>query len=101
MAGVRVGPAASVRPGSLRAFDVAGTDVCIANAGGRFYAIGDTCTHRGCSLADGDLDGTILQCACHGSRFDVTTGAVVRGPAERPEPSYRVTVDGTDLFVET
>ena len=52
------------------------------------------------SLADGELDGTTLTCACHGSRFDITSGAVVRGPAERPVRSRAVRVEGADLLAE-
>ena len=60
------------------------TRITIANVAGTLSAIDDTCTHRGCSLGDGKLDGSTVQCACHGSRFDVTSGAVVHGPAEDP-----------------
>ena len=64
------------------------TRIALANVAGTIFAIDDTCTHKGCSLGDGKLDGSTVQCACHGSRFDVTSGAVVRGPAEDPVRSY-------------
>ena len=38
----------------LTAFDVSGTRIAVASVGDAFYAFGDTCTHRGCSLAEGD-----------------------------------------------
>ncbi len=76
------------------------TRITLANVAGTFYAIDDTCTHRGCSLGDGKLDASTLQCACHGSRFDVTTGAVVRGPAEDPVRSYPVHVDNGEVQVD-
>jgi len=72
----------------------------LANVAGTIFAIDDTCTHRGCSLGDGKLDGSTLQCACHGSRFDVTTGAVVGGPAEDPVQSYPVTVANGEVQVD-
>jgi nitrite reductase/ring-hydroxylating ferredoxin subunit len=65
--------------------------VAVANVGGELHAFDDTCTHRGCSLAQGTLEGTVVTCPCHGSQFDVTTGAVVRGPAT--EPVKVVTLD--------
>jgi nitrite reductase/ring-hydroxylating ferredoxin subunit len=74
--------------------------ITLANVAGTLYAIDDTCTHRGCSLGDGKLDGSTLQCACHGSRFDVTSGAVVRGPAEDPVRSYPVQVANGDVQVD-
>jgi nitrite reductase/ring-hydroxylating ferredoxin subunit len=84
----------------LAAFDVSGTRIAIANVAGAFYAFGDTCTHQGCSLAEGDLEATIVTCPCHGSQFDVTTGDVVRGPAGEPVRSYPVRLEGDALRVE-
>ncbi len=96
----RVGSSTAVAPGKIIAFRVAGTAIAVANVGGRLYAFDDACTHQHCSLADGDLDGTIVECACHGSRFDVTTGALVRGPAQSPVRAHGVAVEGADLLVE-
>jgi nitrite reductase/ring-hydroxylating ferredoxin subunit len=98
---VRVGNSKDVVAGTMHVFDVGGTKVNVTNAGGAFYAFDDTCTHMGCSLAKGKLDGTTVTCPCHGSQFDVTTGAVLRGPAQRPERSRSVQVEGGDLFVES
>jgi nitrite reductase/ring-hydroxylating ferredoxin subunit len=77
-----------------------GTRITLANVAGTIFAIDDTCTHRGCSLGDGKLDGSTVQCACHGSRFDVTSGAVVRGPAEDPVRSYPVQIAGGEVQVD-
>lgn len=96
----RVGSATAVGEGRLKAFDVGGTAVAVANAGGRLFGFDNTCTHLGCSLADGNLEGTVVECPCHGSKFDVTTGAVVRGPAQKPVRPHPVTIEGADLFVE-
>ena len=96
----RVGSSTTVAPGKIVAFRVAGTAVAVANVGGQLYAFDDACTHQHCSLADGELDGAIVECACHGSRFDVTTGALVRGPAQSPVRSHAVAVEGADLLVE-
>jgi nitrite reductase/ring-hydroxylating ferredoxin subunit len=77
-----------------------GRRITLANVAGTIFAIDDTCTHRGCSLGDGKLDGSTVQCACHGSRFDVTSGAVVRGPAEDPLRSYPVHVVSGEVQVD-
>lgn len=95
-----VGNATDVQPGTMRAYEVGGTKVTVAEAAGSLYAFDDTCTHMGCSLARGTLDGTTVTCACHGSQFDVTTGAVLRGPAARPVRARKVEVAGDDLTVE-
>jgi nitrite reductase/ring-hydroxylating ferredoxin subunit len=84
----------------LAAFSVGGNRVAIAKVGDAFYAIDDTCTHQGCSLADGDLEETTVTCPCHGSQFNVTTGEVLRGPAREPVRSYPVRLDGSALQVE-
>lgn len=96
----RIGSSGDVIAGQMRAFDVAGTKVTVANVDGHVYAFDDTCTHLGCSLAGGKLNGTTVTCPCHGSQFDVTSGAVVRGPARRPVRSRLVQAQGEDLLAE-
>jgi nitrite reductase/ring-hydroxylating ferredoxin subunit len=97
---VRVGSSKDVAAGQMRVFDVAGTKVTVARTNGHLYAFDDTCTHMACSLAKGKLDGTTVTCACHGSQFDVTSGAVLRGPARRPVRSRFVQVEAEDLLIE-
>jgi 3-phenylpropionate/trans-cinnamate dioxygenase ferredoxin component len=97
---VRIGTTTDVADGQMRVFDVAGTKVNVANASGHLYAFDDTCTHMGCSLARGELEGTTVTCACHGSQFDVTSGAVLRGPAQRPVRSRPLQVEGEELLAE-
>ncbi|MEX0784113.1 MAG: Rieske 2Fe-2S domain-containing protein [Dehalococcoidia bacterium] len=97
---VPIGKVADVADGQMRAFDVEGTPVTVANTGGQLYAFDDTCTHLRCSLAQGALDGTTVTCACHRSEFDVTSGAVVRGPAREPVRSRKVQVEGDNLMAE-
>ena len=97
---VRLGDLNSVPEGEMRVFDLEGSKVNVAHAAGGVYAFDDTCTHMGCSLANGDLDGTTVTCACHGSQFDVTTGAVLRGPAQRPVRSVLLTVEDGQILAE-
>jgi cytochrome b6-f complex iron-sulfur subunit len=52
------------------------------------------CTHQGCAVAPA---GKQLNCPCHGSVFDVTTGAVLNGPASRPLPAVKVAISGTNI----
>ena len=49
------------------------------------------CTHQGCPVTE-VRDGTIL-CPCHGSRFDITDGSVVEGPARRPLARWRFVIE--------
>jgi Rieske Fe-S protein len=62
---------------------------------GDFKAFSAVCTHQGCIVAD-VRDGTIL-CACHGSRFAITDGAVEQGPATKPLPEKRIAVQGNSV----
>jgi nitrite reductase/ring-hydroxylating ferredoxin subunit len=98
---VRVGKATDVETGQLRVFQVEARPVTVANVGGRLYAFDDTCTHQGCSLAEGELEQSTVTCPCHGSQFDVTSGEVLRGPADEPVGSRAVEVQGLDLLVGT
>ena len=55
------------------------------------HALHDRCSHRGCSLTDmGEVDGHIVTCNCHGSKFDLRDGSVQQGPATTHQPSYDV-----------
>ena len=86
---------------SVKAIDVRGTRIAVANVGGTYYAFDDACTHEQCSLADeGELHGTTLTCTCHGSEFDVRTGKVLAPPATMPVKVYPVRVLGEALQIE-
>src|SRR6187431_2671568 len=87
--------------GSVKAIDVRGTRIAVANVGGTYYAFDDACTHEECSLAEeGELAGTTLTCTCHGSEFDVRTGKVLASPATLPLKVYPVQVAGDSLQIE-
>jgi nitrite reductase/ring-hydroxylating ferredoxin subunit len=66
--------------------------ISIARVTDRLYAFDDlcTCSPAACPLSAGLLTGTTIMCQCHGSRFDVTTGAVINGPATRALHVYEV-----------
>lgn len=66
------------------------TPVLLLKDGELIFAIHDRCSHRGCSLTDGEVDGEEIVCACHGSRFDRRDGSVKRGPATAPQPAFQV-----------
>jgi nitrite reductase/ring-hydroxylating ferredoxin subunit len=94
-----IGKVSDVAPGHLVAVDVNGEQVAVANVEGHLYAIGDTCTHRGCSLAEGELSGAVVTCHCHGGQFDVTNGEVVGGPPREPEKTYSVQLTGDEFRI--
>jgi nitrite reductase/ring-hydroxylating ferredoxin subunit len=101
MAGfVVVGRVDDLAEGGMGAFDVRGNRIAVANVNGAFHAFDDTCTHMGCSLAEGDLEETTVICPCHGSEFDVRSGAVLQGPAREPVETYETRVEGDSLEIE-
>lgn len=73
----------------------------IAAADGAWYAVEDRCTHAGCAFSEeADLAGHDIICNCHGSEFDIRTGAVLRGPAEEPVRAIPVRLAGEDLEID-
>lgn len=89
-----------VLQGEMAVFDVGDQRVAVANVEGSFYAFGDICTHRHCSLADGELEGKTVTCPCHGSQFDVTTGDVLNPPATEPVPVFPLQIEGDEIQVD-
>lgn len=97
---VKVASAKALIAGRIVGAEASGKLVVVANVDGKYYAIGDKCTHRGCKLSGGSLEENgIVKCPCHGSRFDVKTGNVAKGPAKTPEPTFQVTVEKDDVLV--
>ena len=65
-----------------------------------WYATTDICTHEYCNLSYGKLSGYENECDCHGSRFDIRTGAVLLPPAFEPLKTYKVSLEAEDVYVE-
>lgn len=80
--------------------EVGGHKIALFNVDGTYYAIGDTCTHRGGPLSEGALDGTTVICPWHGANFDLSSGKNLTPPAAEEVASYAVRVEGNDIQVE-
>lgn len=96
---MKVANTKDILPSHMKEVQFDGTSICIANVDGKYYAIGNICTHEGGPLADGKLEGYVVECPWHNSKFDVRTGNVISPPADEPEPSYEVKIDGNDILV--
>ena len=97
---VKVAETKDVPPGAAKAVEAEGRKIALFNRGGAYYAIDDTCTHRGGPLSEGEVEGTVVTCPWHGATYDITTGNVLGPPAPRGVARYEVRVDGSDIKVE-
>jgi nitrite reductase (NADH) small subunit/3-phenylpropionate/trans-cinnamate dioxygenase ferredoxin subunit len=95
---VKVCKKSDVPAGSGRTVDVKGKPVAIFNVEGNFYAIDNTCLHRGGPLGEGELDGQTVTCPWHGWRYDVTTGVNDMNSAVAVA-KYPIKVEGEDILV--
>ncbi|HHX30077.1 MAG TPA: non-heme iron oxygenase ferredoxin subunit [Clostridiaceae bacterium] len=86
--------------GEMMGVEKDGTSLLVANVDGSFYAINNICTHMRCKLSEGVLTGDTVQCPCHGSIFNVKTGAVEKGPANSPVSSYPIEIEGDRIMAE-
>ncbi len=90
-----VGSADEVPPGERIFIEVGDQPIVILNVDGKYYAIGDVCTHDNGPLGDGQLDGYQIICPRHGARFDIRNGKAVRLPAVVDTPWFPMrVVDG-------
>ena len=103
---VNVSTTSEIPVGKMKSVNVKGKEILLVNYGGKYYAIGNRCTHMGGDLSKGSLDGKIVTCPRHGSQFDVTSGHSLRGPKiaflrlkTKDEPAYEVKVEGQNIQV--
>jgi len=104
---VKVAETSEISVGKMKMVKLEETEFLIANVNNNYYAIRNRCTHAGGDLSKGSLEGSIVTCPRHGSKFDVTTGKVVSGPKIlfmhpkiKDESSYEVKVEGKDILLK-
>jgi nitrite reductase/ring-hydroxylating ferredoxin subunit len=107
MSFVEVAQVDQVLAGGMKPFAINGKDIVLVNYQGNYYAIGRKCTHAEGDLSNGKLEGKIVTCPVHGSKFDVTTGISISGPKigflrirTKSEPVYEVRVDGRSIKID-
>ncbi len=97
---VPVATASALAPGAMRWVVVDRERVLLANVEGVFYALRDSCGHRGAPLSKGALAGHEIECPLHYARFDVRTGKLVSGPASADVVTYEVRVEHDTVYVK-
>ncbi len=95
-----VGQLADLETAELTAVEVGGQYIALAYVDGEVHAFDDVCTHRGCSLSEGELDEGEVICPCHAGSFDVKTGEVLEGPPPEPVAVYPVRVSDGVIEVD-
>ena len=104
---LEVGKTGEIPEGTMKAYKIQDNDILIVNYNDNYYAIGRKCTHMGGDLSNGKLDGKIVTCPRHGSRFDITTGESISGPKigflklkTKKVPSYEVKIENDKVKVK-
>lgn len=101
MAKVLVCKTSELDEGKLTHLTAGGKEILVANVGGSYYATGNTCTHAGAELHEGELKGKELTCPWHGSKWDVTTGSLIWFPQKLKDIGrYPVSVENGTIYVE-
>ncbi len=96
----KVAARGDVKPNELKLVQVGETQVILTELDGEVIAFDNMCTHEECDLIYGAIDEeNEIECDCHGTRFNVLTGAVMAPPADIPLPIYNVSVGGDDVSV--
>ena len=107
MSFVKVATIDQVPSGTMKAYNVNGRGILITNFDGKYYAMNLKCTHMGGDLSKGKLEGKVVTCPRHGSKFDVISGACISGPKlgfiklkTKNEIIYAVKVEDNDVLVD-
>jgi len=96
---IKLASISDVKPNIMMGLEINDKKILPVNVNGSYYAIGNVCTHRGCQLSKGKLQGETVVCPCHGSTFDLKTGNFVKGPTKKPEPVYELKVENNDIMI--
>ncbi len=86
--------------GSCNAFTVDGRRIAVYRVGGELFATQNHCTHKGAQLVRGRLEGSVIECAQHGWRFDVRSGTCLSPGHGRRLRRFAVSVEGSSVYVD-
>ena len=95
---VKVASTSDLKPGENKVVNVDDTEVALFNVNGEFFAISNTCLHKGGPLGEGFLEDDVVTCPWHGWRFNVKTGVSPVVPTAKVT-TYQVKVEGNDVMV--
>jgi nitrite reductase/ring-hydroxylating ferredoxin subunit len=94
----RVGTLAEIPDGERKIVRVDGLSIGVFHHKGAWYALRNSCLHRGGPVATGSLSGDTLTCPWHGFQFNVTDGSLFEDPNMKLE-MYPVSVEGDEVMI--
>ena len=100
MSFVEIAKTDEIPDGKMKVIKIDNNNILVTNIAGKYYAIGAKCTHAGGDLSKGKMDGNIVICPRHGSKFDVITGKSVSGPAKQSVPIYQVKIQEKSILID-
>jgi nitrite reductase/ring-hydroxylating ferredoxin subunit len=92
--------AADISPGTVKSFEIGDVLVAVYSIGGTYYATEACCTHSFANLADGILEGDVIECSLHFGAFHVPTGKAVQAPCFTDLKTFRTEVKDGHVFVD-
>ena len=102
MGKILAGKTSDIPPGKMLKVSSNGKEILVANMDGKYFAMDDTCTHKGASLSEGTLEGSTVTCPWHGSTWDCKTGKLMDFATKLNDlASYKVAVESDSVFIET
>lgn len=83
----------------MRCVSLQDRNVLVAHTDSGFFVSDEMCTHEDARLCDGNLNGTLVKCPLHGSRFDLVSGKVLDDPADEDLMVYPVTIEDDTVYI--
>lgn len=97
---VTVAKVGEIPPGGVKVSRIGDQEIALFNVAGAYHAMDDVCTHDGGPLAEGIIEGHVIECPRHGARFDIRTGEVLSMPATLAVTTYPVRIAGDEIQVD-
>ena len=97
---VKAGKVADLSAGVPKVVELENLRVALIKLEDGIYCIEDICTHDEGPVAEGPVEGEVIECPRHGAKFDIKTGAVVSMPAITPVRTFPVRVQGSEIEID-
>ena len=96
---VTVAKVSEINEGEGKVVNISGKEIALFNVEGNFYAIDNTCRHKGGPLGEGMLEGNVVTCPWHHWKYDIVTGSSVFNPQIKVD-TYEIKVEGNEIKIK-